>query len=198
MECPFIKFVLDYWPLVLLAVIVWGIIDLIRWVIKVYNRLITLKHKVINAWHQIEVQLQRRYDLIENLVNAVKGYAKHEKEAFEKIAEARARAMGAKTPGEKAKAEGELTSVLKTLFAVAEAYPELKANTNFLQLQEELTSTENKVAYARQAYNDTVYMFNKAIELFPTNIIAGMFGFRPFEYFDVESEEVRRAPKVQF
>lgn len=184
--------------MMLLAIVVIILILFVFWVIGVYNRLITLKHRVMNAWHQIEVQLQRRYDLIENLVNTVKGYAEHEKEIFEKIAEARARAMGATTPGEKAKADGELTSVLKTLFAVAEAYPDLKANTNFLQLQEELTSTENKVAYARQAYNDTVYMFNRTIELFPTNIIANMFGFKPFEYFEVESEEAKRAPKVQF
>jgi len=174
------------------------LVALVLWVIAVYNRLITLKNRVENAWHQIDVQLQRRYDLIENLVNTVKGYAKHEKEVFEKIAEARAKAMGATSPAEKAKAEGELTSTLKTLFAVAEAYPELKANENFLQLQEELTSTENKVAYARQAYNDTVYMFNKTIQVFPNNIIAGMLGFKPFEYFEAESEEARKAPRVQF
>ncbi len=171
---------------------------IVLWIIGVYNRLITLKNRVENAWHQIDVQLQRRYDLIENLVNTVKGYAKHEKEIFEKVAEARARAMGATSPAQKAKAEGELTSALKTLFAVAEAYPELKANENFLKLQEELTTTENKVAYARQAYNDTVYMFNKTIQLFPNNIIAGMLGFKPFEYFEVESAEARKAPKVQF
>ena len=174
------------------------LVALVLWVIAIYNRLITLKNRVENAWHQIDVQLQRRYDLIENLVNTVKGYAKHEKEVFEKIAEARAKAMGATSPAEKAKAEGELTSTLKTLFAVAEAYPELKANENFLQLQEELTSTENKVAYARQAYNDTVYMFNKTIQVFPNNIIAGMLGFKPFEYFEAESEEARKAPRVQF
>ncbi len=171
---------------------------IVLWIIGVYNRLITLKNRVENAWHQIDVQLQRRYDLIENLVNTVKGYAKHEKEVFEKVAEARAKAMGASSPAEKAKAEGELTSTLKTLFAVAEAYPELKANENFLKLQEELTTTENKVAYARQAYNDTVYMFNKTIQLFPNNIIAGMLGFKPFEYFEAESAEARKAPKVQF
>ncbi len=180
----------------IIAVVI--VVAILLWIIGVYNRLITLKNRVENAWHQIDVQLQRRYDLIENLVNTVKGYAKHEKEIFEKVAEARAKAMGATSPAEKAKAEGELTSALKTLFAVAEAYPELKANENFLQLQEELTSTENKVAYARQAYNDTVYMFNKTIQLFPNNIIAGLLGFKPFEYFETESSEVRKAPKVQF
>ena len=180
----------------IITLVIVGLIVL--WIIGVYNRLITLKNRVENAWHQIDVQLQRRYDLIENLVNTVKGYAKHEKEIFEKVAEARAKAVGASSPAEKAKAEGELTSTLKTLFAVAEAYPELKANENFLKLQEELTTTENKVAYARQAYNDTVYMFNKTIQLFPNNIIAGMLGFKPFEYFETESSEARKAPKVQF
>ncbi len=184
--------------MILLLIVIAIIVALVLWFIGVYNRLITLKNRVENAWHQVDVQLQRRHDLIDNLVNTVKGYAKHEKEIFEEFAKARQMAASASTVAAKAKAEGELTNVLGRLFAVAESYPELKANENFLKLQEELTSTENKVAYARQAYNDTVYMFNRAIQLFPNNIIAGMMGFKPFEYFEVESEEARKAPKVQF
>lgn len=179
--------------------VVIGIVAIIAlWVMATYNRLVVLKNRIENAWHQMEVQLQRRYDLIPNLVETVKGYAKHEKEIFEKIAQARAAAMGAKTPAEKAQAESELTAALKTLFAVAESYPDLKASQNFLALQEELTTTENKLAYARQAYNDTVYLFNRTIQMFPTNIIASMFGFKPYEYFNVETPEARKAPKVEF
>ena len=184
--------------MITLWIVIGIIVILVLWTIVTYNRLVVLKNRIENAWHQMEVQLQRRYDLIPNLVETVKGYAKHEKEIFEKIAQARAAAMGAKTPGEKAKAEAELTSALKTLFAVAENYPDLKASQNFLALQEELTTPENKLAYARQAYNDTVYLFNRTIQMFPTNIIASMFGFRPYEYFNVETPEARRAPKVKF
>jgi len=139
-----------------IAIVVLVLVLIVIWI---YNRLIQLKNRVQNAWHQIEVQLQRRHDLIPNLVETVKGYASHEKETFERVVAARNKAMSANTPGEMGRAEGELTQALGRLFALAESYPELKANENFIRLQEELTSTENKVAYARQAYNDTVMMF---------------------------------------
>ncbi|NLT83860.1 LemA family protein, partial [Coprothermobacter proteolyticus] len=145
-----------------IAIVVLVLVLIVIWI---YNRLIQLKNRVQNAWHQIEVQLQRRHDLIPNLVETVKGYASHEKETFERVVAARNKAMSANTPGEMGRAEGELTQALGRLFALAESYPELKANENFIRLQEELTSTENKVAYARQAYNDTVMMFNQTIQM---------------------------------
>ncbi|WP_018962746.1 LemA family protein [Coprothermobacter platensis] len=172
--------------IVLLLIIVW-----------IYNRLVQLKNRVQNAWHQIEVQLQRRHDLIPNLVETVKGYASHEKETFERVINARNKAVSATTPGEMGKAEGELTQALGRLFALAENYPELKANENFLRLQEELTSTENKIAYARQAYNDTVMMYNQTIQMFPYNLLSGPMGYKPAEYYEAE-EEANQAPKVQF
>ncbi len=165
--------------------------------ILLYNRIIVLKNRVDNAWAQIEVQLKRRADLIPNLVETVKGYASHEKEVFEKVTKARSAILSAKTPREYAQAEGELTSALKTLFAVAEAYPELKANANFQELQKQLEETENKIAYARQFYNDTVLMYNNAIETFPGIVFAKLFNLQRKEFFEIEETE-RKAPKVSF
>jgi LemA protein len=169
----------------------------ILYVIYSYNRLVGLKNQLKNAWHQIDVQLKRRYDLIPNLVETVKGYAAHEKELFTKVAEARAAALNARTVKEQAEAENALTSTLKTLFAVAENYPELKASENFLMLQEELAATENKIAYTRQFYNDAVMRYNTAIQSFPTNIIARIFNFKAEEYFEAETAETEPV-KVKF
>lgn len=166
--------------------------------ISIYNRLIVLRNRVENAWAQIDVQLKRRYDLIPNLVETVKGYAVHERELFDKIAKYRAQMLGAKTPGEAAEANEGLTGALKTLFAVAENYPDLKANQNFLMLQEELSGTESKIAYARQFYNDSVMIYNQALEVFPNNIVAGIFNFRSKEYFEVEEGSEREPVKVSF
>lgn len=166
--------------------------------IVLYNRLVVLRNRVDNAWSQIDVQLRRRYDLIPNLVETVKGYATHESATFQKVTEARNMAVNASSVAEQGQAENMLTGALKSLFAVAEAYPELKANQNFMMLQEELSGTESKIAYARQFYNDSVMSFNTAIQSFPANLIAGMLGFMAREYFEVELAEVREAPKVAF
>lgn len=163
-----------------------------------YNRFVTLKNRIDNAWHQIDVQLRRRYDLIPNLVETVKGYAAHEAGTFQKVTEARAAAINAGTVKEQGAAENMLTGALKSLFAVVESYPELKANQNFLALQEELAGTEGKVAYARQFYNDMVMRLNTAIQRFPANIIAGIFKFTEREYFEIEEEEARGPVKVAF
>jgi LemA protein len=163
-----------------------------------YNSLVTLRNRCDNGWSQIDVQLRRRYDLIPNLVETVKGYAKHESGVFERVTQARAAAVGAQTVKEQGQADNVLTGALKTLFAVAENYPELKANQNFLMLQEELAGTESKVAYARQFYNDTVMKFNMRQQVFPSNIIANMFGFKPREYFQIEEEVAKGPVKVQF
>ncbi|MCX8174689.1 MAG: LemA family protein [Candidatus Micrarchaeota archaeon] len=162
-----------------------------------YNYLITLRARIDNSWSQIDVQLKRRYDLIPNLVETVKGYAKHEKEVFTEVTKARAAMAKASTVEEKAAANNMLSSALKSLFAVAEGYPKLRANENFLQLQEELSGTESKIAYARQFYNDTVLSYNTAIASIPTNIIAGMFGFAPREFFKAGEKE-RKEFKVKF
>ena len=167
------------------------------WLMTSYNGLVTLRQSVKNAWAQIDVQLKRRHDLIPNLVNTVKGYAAHEKETFERVINARARATSATSAGETIKAEGELSSALARLLAVSEAYPELKANQNFIALQEELTSTENRIAYARQFYNDSVAKLNTQIQVFPTVVIAGMFGFKEEPFFEAPSEE-KGAPTVKF
>ncbi|MCL2828705.1 MAG: LemA family protein [Oscillospiraceae bacterium] len=182
-------------PLWIVAIIV-GLI--VIYVIAVYNRLVVQRNRVDNGWAQIDTQLQRRFDLIPNLVETVKGYAKHESEVFERVTAARAGMANASTVGEKAQADNALTGTLKTLFAVAEAYPTLKADANFRELQVELTNTENRVTFARQFYNDAVALFNTKIQKFPSNIIAGMLNFREREYFQVESPEVRSAPKVSF
>ena len=166
--------------------------------IGIYNGLIQLRNRADNAWAQVDVQLRRRYDLIPNLVETVKGYAAHEKETFQKVTEARAQAINAGTVAEQGKAENMLTGALKSLFAVSESYPDLKANQNFLMLQEELAGTEGKIAYARQFYNDTVMKFNTKQQVFPSNIIANMFGFQEKEYFEIEEPEAREAVKVEF
>lgn len=163
-----------------------------------YNGLVKSRNFVENAWSQIDVQLKRRYDLIPNLVETVKGYANHEKDTLEKVIAARSAMTSANTPHEKAEASNMLTSTLKSLFAVAEGYPDLKANTNFQDLQKQLKDTEDKIAYARQFYNDTVTKYNNSIQTVPRNIIAKLFGFEKKELFDAGPEEVREAPKVQF
>jgi LemA protein len=162
-----------------------------------YNGLVKRRNQVDNAWSQIDVQLKRRHDLIPNLVETVKGYAAHERGTFEAVTQARANAINAQTPGEQAQAENVLSGALKSLFAVAEAYPDLKANQNFLNLQEELTSSEDRVAYARQYYNDSVLSYNTQIQKFPTVILAGMFNFDKREFYDAEPEATA-TPQVQF
>jgi len=170
----------------------------ILWGVAVYNGLIGLRNRVREAWAQIEVQLKRRYDLIPNLVNTVKGYAAHEKGVFERVSEARAKAIAGGSVAERAQSENMLTSALKSVFAVAEAYPQLKANENFLALQEELSSTENKISFARQHYNESVMGFNTRIQTVPNNIIAGLANFKPEQMFEIEDAAQREAPKVQF
>lgn len=167
------------------------------WLVGTYNGLVSLRQAVKNAWAQIDVQLKRRHDLIPNLVNTVKGYAAHEKDTLERVISARARATSVTLPADRIKAEGELSSALARLLAVSESYPELKANQNFLSLQEELTSTENRVAYARQFYNDNVTKLNTRIQSFPTLVVAGMFGFKEEPFFEAPGE-AKEAPKVQF
>ncbi len=170
---------------------------LIVWAIAIYNGLIRLKNRVDEAWSDIDVQLKRRYDLIPNLVNTVKGYASHEKEVFEKVTEARTRAMGAQSAADKARAENMLSQTLKSLFAVAEAYPDLKANQNFLELQRELTDTEDKIQASRRFYNGNVRDFNTKIQVFPNNVFAGMLGFSAREFFEAEGGE-KEPVKVEF
>jgi LemA protein len=162
--------------------------------ILVYNRLVALRNRVDNGWSQIDVQLRRRYDLIPNLVESVQGYATHERELFEHVTEARARAMDADAVPDQAQAENQVTRGLRQLLAVAENYPDLKANENFLALQEELTGTESKIAYARQFYNDQVMRLNTLIGSFPSNLVAKVFGFRDREFFDIE--DPARGPSV--
>jgi LemA protein len=180
--------------LVLLA----GIVVLVLVVIGMYNALIQLRNQVKNAWSQIDVQLKRRHDLIPNLVETAKGYMMHERQTLENITAARSRAMQAGSVGDKAKAEGDLSGAMSKFFLVVENYPDLKANQNFLALQEELTSTENKIAFSRQAYNDQVLFYNNKIQMFPSNIIAGMFSFQQSEFFQVEDKAERDVPKVSF
>lgn len=163
-----------------------------------YNRLVRLRNRIENAWSQIDVQLRRRYDLIPNLVETVKGYASHEKEVFQKVTEARAKAINASGVMAQGQADNALTGALKSLFAVAENYPDLKANQNFLMLQEELSGTESKIAYSRQFYNDTVMTYDTTRETFPSNIIANMFGFGEREYFQTGEEAAREPVKVKF
>ena len=162
-----------------------------------YNRLVRLRNRVENAWSQVDVQLRRRYDLIPNLVETVKGYASHERATFEEVTNARTRAQEARTVPEQASAENVLTAAIGRLFAVAEAYPELRATENFQQLQAQLQDTEDKIRVARQVYNDTVLTYENARETVPTNIVAGMFNFGPKEFFEIE-EPVREAPRVTF
>src|SRR5260221_6144145 len=184
--------------IIALVVIVGLMVIVIAWVAGAYNGLVRLRNQLENAWAQIDVQLKRRHDLIPNLVETVKGYATNESSTFEKVIQARNMAVSAKTVGERAEAENVLTGALKSLFAVAEAYPELKANQNFMALQEELTSTENKISFSRQFYNDSVMSYNTQIEVFPNNVIAGLFHFARREFFEVKDEAQREAPQVKF
>ena len=184
-----------------LAIIVILIVAIGLWFIITYNRLVTLRNRAKEAWADIDVQLKRRYDLIPNLVETVKGYAAHEKEVFEKVAEARERAIGARESGNLKKmveAENYLSQTLKTLFAVAENYPDLKASQNFLELQRELRDTEDKIMYARRFYNSNVRDLNIAIESFPTNVVASIFGFKKMDLFEISVPEERETPKVKF
>jgi LemA protein len=167
------------------------------YLISVYNSLATLKVKISEAWSQIDVQLKRRTDLIPNLVETVKGYATHEKEVFENVTRARAALMGASNPAEAGKANDQLTSALKSLFAVAEAYPDLKAQEGFVNLQKELSDTEDKVAYSRQFYNSVVRQYNEKIVAFPSNLVAGLLGFKQQQFFEATETE-RQAVKVDF
>jgi LemA protein len=183
---------------------VWGIVIVVVLVlvgvalVLLYNNLVRLRNRVDNAWAQVEVQLKRRWDLIPNLVETVKGYAAHERETFESVTEARTRAQQATSPAEAAQAEGILSQALGRLFAVAEAYPELRATENFQELQAQLSDTENKVAVSRQVYNDTVLTYHNAIQTFPGALLAGPFGFTKREFFEVEDDAQREAPSVDF
>ncbi len=173
------------------------------WAVSIYNGLVNTRIGTENAWSQIDVQLKRRYDLIPNLVETVKGYASHEKQTLEAVIQARNAAMGAASQGEAARAQAEnmLTGTLKSLFALSESYPDLKANQNFLSLQEELTSTENRIGFARQHYNDSVGVYRSALQSFPSNIVAGMFKFQDREFFELDAAEaqaVKVAPQVKF
>jgi len=182
----------------IMIVILVILVALILYVIGVFNHLVRLRNQVDNAWSQIDVQLKRRHDLIPNLVETAKGYMKHERETFEAITQARSQAMGARTVSEAAKAEGALGQALARFLLTVENYPELKANQNFLALQEELASTENKISFARQNYNDQVLFYNNRIQMFPSNIVAGMFGFGKRDFFEVETPAERQVPKVSF
>ena len=188
--------------LIVLGIIILLIIIFVAVLIGMYNALVGLRNQVKNAWAQIDVQLKRRYDLIPNLVETVKGYAKHERETLEAVVKARNVAVQASSAGagagERGKVEGELSSALARLLVVVEQYPDLKANQNFLALQEELSSTENKIGFSRQFYNDQVLRYNNKTQMFPSNIMAGMFGFKGSEFFEVAAEAERAAPKVSF
>lgn len=182
------------WLYIIILIIVLLISGVLAWL---YNSLVNLRNRVKNAWSQIDVQLNRRADLIPNLVETVQGYASHEKGVFERITQARSAVVGAETFKETQKANNLLTGALKSLFAVAENYPDLKANQNFLELQQQLAETEDKIAYSRQFYNDTVLMYNNKCQMFPSNLIANNFHFEEAEFFEVE-ESARSVPKVEF
>jgi len=184
--------------LILLAVVGGGVVVIGLWFMLTYNGLVKLRNQVRNAWSQIDVQLKRRYDLIPNLVETVKGYASHERETLEQVVQARQQGIDATSVEEQGRAENMITGALRQLFALSEAYPDLKANQNFLQLQEELASTENKIGFARQYYNDTVQQFNTRQQQFPANMVAGMLGFEASDFFELEEPEAREAPKVEF
>jgi len=183
----------------MIGYIVLGVVALIViWAIAAYNGFITARQKVKNAWSQIDVQLQRRFDLIPNLVECVKGYMSHETSVLEKVTELRTSWANASSVSEKAKLDGELSGALKTIMAVSENYPDLKANQNFSELQEELRNTENKVSYSRQFYNDSATRYNTKLEVFPSNIIASMFHFTPEALFEVDSPDAKKNVKVDF
>jgi len=184
--------------LIALLVVVGLIVLVILWLIGAYNSLVRLRNRVQNAWAQIDVQLKRRHDLIPNLVETAKGYMRHERETLEAVTKARNLAQQASGPGQAGQAERQLSSALGQFFLVVEQYPDLKANQNFLALQEELTSTENKIGFARQFYNDETMTYNTRIQSFPVNAVAGMFGFKESEFFELESEEERAVPEVKF
>ena len=187
--------------MIILIVVVAIVVILGIMLIGLYNGLQRKKLNAENAWSDIDVQLKRRHDLIPNLVSTVQGYAAHEKSTFEEVTQARASAMGANGVAEQAGAENMLTQALGKLFAVSENYPDLKANQNFLQLQEEVTTTENKISFARQHYNSLINQFNQAIKTFPSNIVAGMIGFSEKDFFEVDESEaaaIKEAPKIQF
>jgi LemA protein len=173
------------------------LVIVVLWYLLTYNNFVNLRNRAENGWAQIDVQLKRRYDLIPNLVNTVKGYAAHEKEIFEKLADLRAKAMGAQSVKDVGETNNQITEALKTVFAVAENYPDLKANQNFLSLQEELTNTENKIAFARQFYNDVVMQYNAAQQRIPASIVANMMGLTQKEYYPVDEGE-RGPVNVQF
>ena len=170
----------------------------VAFIVGLYNGLVRLRQQVKNAWSQIDVQLKRRYDLIPNLVETVKGYAKHEKETLEAVIQARNAAVSAQGVEQQAKAENMLTGALRQIFALSERYPDLKANQNFLALQEELATTENRISFARQHYNDSTATYNTKVQSFPANIIAGMFNFVVEQYFEIEDAAERVVPQVQF
>ncbi len=178
---------------IILAIVVVAAVNFVG----IYNSLVQLRNRVKNAWSQIDVQLKRRHDLIPNLIETAKGYMQHERETLEGITQARSQAMSADGVGAKSKAEGQLSGAMGKFFLVVENYPDLKANQNFLSLQEELTSTENKIAFSRQGYNDQVLFFNNKIQMFPSNVVAGMFTFKPEEFFEIEDKE-KEVPKVKF
>lgn len=181
-----------WWVIVGIVVVAFG------WLLMAYNSLVRKNNHVKESWSDIDVQLKRRHNLIPNLVETVKGYAHHEREAFDAVTRARAQALSAPTPQQQAKAENALSSTLRSLFAVAEAYPELKANTNFLELQRELSDTENKIMAARRFYNGNVRDFNTAVESVPSNIIASAFGFKKHEFFELDEQAAKDVPKVAF
>jgi LemA protein len=178
-------------------IIIGVVVLILLWILAVYNGLVAKRNRVDNSLGQIEVQTKRRYDLIPNLVETVKGYASHEQQTFERVVQARNAAQAAQGPAEQAQAENILTGALRQLFAVAEAYPELRASENFQRLQTELSDTENKIAVARQIYNDAVLTFNNSVQVAPNNIVAGMFGFNVREFFDAP-EAASEPPRVQF
>ncbi len=182
----------------ILIVLVVLVFVLGAWFAGMYNSLIRLRNQVKNAWSQIDVQLKRRHDLIPNLIETVKGYMTHERETLENITKARSEAMGADSVGEKSRAESKLSGAMGQFYVVVENYPDLKANQNFLSLQEELTSTENKISFSRQAYNDQVLFYNNKIQVVPSNIIAGMFNFKEEEFFEIEDAAEKAVPKVSF
>jgi LemA protein len=189
-NCGRYEFMIWILPVALLLLIVWAI--------GIYNTLVRLRKRCDNGWAQIDVQLKRRYDLIPNIVETAKGYLKHEKEVLENVTKARQQAIDASGVKDQAMAENFLSQTLRSLFAVVENYPDLKANQNMLAVQEELVSTENKISFARQHYNDTVMRYNTRTEVFPSNIVAGMFGFDQRDFFELEDEAQREAPKVDF
>ncbi len=182
-----------YWIIPLAIVLL-----LVFWAISIYNSLVAARNETKNSWSQIDVQLKRRHDLIPNLVETAKGYMKHEKETLEAVTKARQMAVDAGSVADQAKAENMLTGTLRSLFAVSENYPDLKANQNMMQVQEELTTTENRISFARQAYNDSVLRYNNRVEQFPSSIFAGAFGFQQAESFEIEMPEERATPKVSF